>query len=289
MALSYPRAQTVAIFVVCAIAVGATAWYVKGQSPTEQNTTSKVALAVAAASPMVNTALPATDWRAQFYSGAKSDSFKATPAKSAVSQKDPPLTATDILARNFMISYMQMHQAGLDSNPDSINSAANQMISNSISSVQLPRSFDISSIHTTTATDRATLTAYGNAVSAILNSYIPDQNHNEATLATQALDQNDMTLLKKIDPIIANYREAASALMLLQVPKPVAQYHLNLINGIAIALFNAKALRNLENDPLTGLAAISMEMQALQTMSDAQDNIWSYLHSAGVPLAMQYQ
>jgi len=284
MAFYYPRKQTVMIFAVSVIAVGAAAWYVKSQPASDLGKAASAAAVVAAIEPtIVDPKLNNTDWQKQFYNKSTGDAFKTSSAKSTAAAPGESLTATDILARNFMMKYMQIHQAGMDTDQQTVSNAANQMIADSLSSVQTPRSFGISDLHVIPNIDRTTLIAYANSISAILNSYIPDQNHNEATIATQALDQNNMALLKSIDPIVANYRQAAAALILVRVPQPLAQYHLNLLNGVAVALFNAKALRNLENDPLTGLAAIGMEITGLQAMSDAQDKIQSYLNAMGVP------
>ncbi len=283
MAFYYPHRQTVIIFVVSVLAVAGTIWYVKGPAPVTSNVSSTAAVSAVAPTNDLAAVSASGDWRKQFYDSSKTGSFKTSTQKtSADSSGDAPLTATDALARDFMARYMQMHKAGLDTDQKTIDSVASQLITNGVANVVPPRSFALSDIKTTSAVDKATLSAYGRSISAILHSYLPDSDHNEAQIAIQALDNGDMTLLKKIDPVISNYREAAAALMSMRVPAPLAQYHLNLVNGVAMALFNAKALRNLESDPLTGLGAISLEMQGLQTMSDAQDSIASYLQSVGV-------
>lgn len=209
--------------------------------------------------------------------------FKAGTTKKAADPKAVPLTATDLLGREFLTKYAEMHQAGLTTDPQTVDNVTSQLVNDSLANVPTPVAYAISSIRKMQTTDVGTLKTYAEKVRGILSAYIPDQDHNEAVIAEQALDQNDMTILKFIDPVITNYRTAIKTLLAMPVPGPIASYHLQLINGINIALFNAQSLRNINTDPVKGMAAISMEIAGLQAMNDAMTSIKTYFIAAGVP------
>lgn len=281
MALFYPHKQTLVIALVCAIIVGSAAYLAFKDSSSGQPADSQP---IVKADSVESAPIPDNgDWQKQFFANATS-TFSAGSASAKASVSGAPLTATDILGEEFFSRYMQVRQAGLTNDPDIMNSVGSQLMSDSLGSIDAPQPFPLSSIRVVTAADDATLQKYASSLGTILAIYIPDQDHNEATLAEQALEQGNIDALATIDPIIANYKAALQALMAMPVPKPLASYHLNLMNGIAVSLFNAESLRHVDKDPVKGMAAIGLEVQGLQFMSDAVAAIQQYLSSYGIAL-----
>jgi hypothetical protein len=127
---------------------------------------------------------------------------------------------------------------------------------------------------------RTALNTYRSVVVGAVSAYTPKLN--EAVLAGQAFDDNDMTELAKIDPIIAGYQSMVSALLKVPVPQSLAKYHLDLLNGAMISLYNAQSFRHMDTDPVRGLSAVSFELVALQNMSDAISGIRSYFSTVGM-------
>jgi len=280
MASFYPHKQTLLIAVVCVLIVGTAAYAAFKGSLTGQQlpATTGIAIKTSSQEPITTN----SDWQKQFFSTSTS-AFKANAAvQSGTSPANEPLTPTDIFGEAFFSRYMQMRQAGLTDDPDTVNQVGGQIISDSIAQIQTPQPFPLSSIHVVTAVDQASLQKYGSSVSAILSSYIPDQDHNEATIAEQALEKGNMDSLSDIDPIISNYQKALASLKAMPVPKPLASYHLDLMNGVAVSLFNAQALRHVDKDPMSAMAAIGMEIQGLQFISDAVTEIQQYLTANGI-------
>ncbi len=281
MAFSYPRKQTFIIFLVCILAVGIAICYVFGYFSVSNTTSKDTAVAIMPAISGVAPLSTSTDWQKQFFQNASTTAFKASK-KNAASGSEEPLTATDLLGREFFAKYMQMRQANLTTDPATINAVTDQLVNDSVGSVQPPQAFTITRIHITDSADSASLQSYAESILSILHSYIPDETANEAVIAQQALNNNDMAQLKKIDPLIKNYQSAITALLTMSVPRPVSEYHLNLANGMQIALFNARAFRKADVDPVSAMAALSLEMAGLQTMNDALKGIKDYFINQGV-------
>lgn len=280
----YPRKQTVIILLVSVMAVGATAYYAKMGS-----SGSNPAASSAEAAPVVQAAHLATipdngTWKKEFIDASSSVSFKAARTSKSSAAADQ-LTATDVLGRQFLTKYAELKKAGLTADRQTVSDVANQLVQSSISNIQTPQPYTLKSLHIVQTSDASSLGPYSASLSGILNSYIPDQDHNEAVVAEQALDQNDMSVLQQIDPLIMRYKTAIQALLTMRVPQALAQYHLDLVNGIGMALFNAEALRHTDTDPIKGMAAVGLEVTALETMSNAMTSIKQFLNSAGVPMS----
>ena len=279
-----PHKQTVIIFVICVIAVGLTTIYANGSSPQQPKITSAEDIVSINSGLNKIIASSSNDWQKQFINtSATNSSFKVPKNSKSDSTKPEVLTATDRFARDFFLKYMQLHKAGQDSDQTAVSEASDQVITNHVSDIQLPRTYSIYDLKVSTDSDDATMKDYSRSIVTILTAYMPSADNNEAVITINALDKGDMTILKQIDPIIANYKSAVSALLKVTVPKPVANYHVQLINGVGIALFNAQALRTTDVDPIRGMDAVGLEMTGLETMDTALTNIKQYFSDRALP------
>ena len=286
MAIRYPRAQTVMIFIVCVFLIGLTMFYMRNQSNPSQVQNDQGFTVTPSTQPNQVQISTNTDWRKQFIEPSKSNTFKVSAKNASSSAQTEQLTATDKLARNFFTKYMDLRQAGLSTNQNAVNSAVNDLIDTSVANTELPKPFTKANIHTVSLSDNSTLTNYGQAISGIEWAYIPSKDNNEAVIAEKALEQNDMSLLKQIDPVIVNYQKALSIMSSMSVPEPLASYHIDLMNGINLELFNAKALRHIDTDPVSGVSAINLEVTALTNMNDAVTSMTQYFSNNGVSVSL---
>ena len=278
---AYPRKQTVVIFILCALAVGVIAFYVYGGF-TVTGTSSGRQSGVATAA-VQNLSTSNVDWQKQFLGAAANTSaFKATGTMVA-SKNDAGLTAVDDLGRNFFTKYAELRQSGLTTDPQTVNDAMGQVASQAVSELSGPKVYSLKDI-VIGGNSRTVTSAYGNAVVLVFRDYMPKQN--EAVVAQQAFDDNDMSELAQINPIISSYKDAISLLIKIPTPQPLAQYHVNLINGLSIALYNAESFRHVDTDPVRGLAAVGLEMVWLKDVSLAIADIQNYFIGAGIPFGV---
>lgn len=279
---AYPRKQTVVILVVCILVVGGLAFYVRAGN-------SGFSRAKSLDTGLTNTLfistqeiLPVTtDWRKQFLgASATSTTLKGT-ASASLSTPDEKLTATDLLGRAIFAKYAELRQTGLNNDSKSVESVVNQVTAANLSALPAPKKFSAKDIITSTNTT-LNLSMYSKAILATLGTYMPKVNEME--IANQAITNDDMTELKKIDPIIANYKQMISLLTTMQVPIPLTQYHVDLLNSLSMALYNAESFRQVDTDPVRGLSAASSELVILQNISLAISGIHNYLTSMGVTI-----
>lgn len=284
--MAYRRGHTTLILVVCLITVGGAWWYTHGSpfsgGKYDASTASALSTEVAE-SPMATSS--DSDWKKMFLEGSSSNSFSVAKASygTAGASSDQSLSATDALGREFFSDYMQLRQAGLTNNPAAVQSMASRLASDAVSNASAPKIYSMADIDMVHGASQFDLENYAAAITGILASRIPDAEHNEAVVADQALSDGDASFLSKIDPIISGYEAALNSLLSMRVPDQLARYHVDLLNGVSTALFNAKALRQSGSDPVTAMAAVNLETNALQDLSDGVSGMRNYYQSLGLP------
>ncbi len=271
------RIQTIIIAILCLLGVSSAAYYVYGNKNLKRDSYSPE---IYAGENTEDVSDSGTDWRRLFTSGTISTSSSKTSAQTK--QSEESLTSTDIFGRTFLTGFAKLKEAGLTDDTDSIEKINQQIIEQSISAMPTPKEYKITDINITNVKDSASLSQYGINVSKILAKYLPEKN--EAEIASEAMTSGSYVLLKQIDPIILGYKNAIKELLTMTVYSQLATYHLGLINGLSIQVYNAESLRISDKDPLRGIAAVSMEIAGLRTIYTAIGDIKNYLVLAGVPI-----
>jgi hypothetical protein len=281
MAKTYPHKQTLAIFIVCFIFVTGIAIYIYGWPSTKNAVkyrNSNLEPQVATNNTNFGTS---SDWQKQFIDTKASTTFKYDPVTQKNIEVEVPLNPTEALGRDFFTKYVELRQSGLNNDQKAVDTVATQLIKEGVAKVSQPKSYtskDIVIIPVGTTVDATKL--YAENLVKILKSWMPVKN--EAEIAMEAFEKGDMDLLKGIDPIILGYKTALTKLLATPVVQPLAESHLDLINAISLQAFNAKGLRNSDEDPLTGLAAISLEIKSLEAIATAIGKMQSHFASSGI-------
>jgi len=276
-----PRKQTVFVFFVSAIVVASAFVYVYGLPGFGQISyanTAKVAQNNAV-KPIANPPAADSGWQKQFLNNGNSNAFKAPSNRQPTANDRQPLTATDLLGRNFFEKYAELRQAGLTTDTAAVGNASSDVISQSLAGVGEPKTYSLKDISVIADNDAATR-AYAENLMNILKSWLPATN--EAEIAMNAFDKSDMSILAQIDPIIAGYRSALNKLLGTPVTQDLAQDQVDLLNGISMQLWNAEALRKADSDPVSALAAINLEVKSLETVSTAIGDFQNYFARAGI-------
>jgi len=281
MSTPYPRKQTIFIFFICIIAIAAVAFYVRSIAVKNKPADSQPLL-VGTDEKALAPIITDTDWKKSFFNDSTSTgAFKTGSKASKSSSKEEPLTATDILGQNFFTRYVELRQLGLTKDTQAVADAANQVIAESVASVARPKVYSMTDIKVISSENNPiVIKSYAESLMNILKSDMPEQN--EAEIAMNAFEKGDMALLSGIDHVISGYQSALNGLISTPAPQPLAQYHLDLLNAISMQTFNAKSLRKADTDPVTALAAISLEVKSLEALSMAIGGMQNYFTNAGV-------
>ncbi|OHA24651.1 MAG: hypothetical protein A3B11_00520 [Candidatus Taylorbacteria bacterium RIFCSPLOWO2_01_FULL_44_26] len=280
--MTHSRLQTFIISVICLIAIASVALYTRQPRLSNQAIVNQPA--VSSSSQAFLSLSTSTEWQKQFFDGNSTTTTIASTrpfANKTSATSDKNLTATDRLGRDFFTTYIQLRQAGLNEDSGAVQSASDKLITESVAALPGPSVYNLQDITIINTPSTEIVGAYGKSILTILATYLTTRN--EAIIAMDAFDKEDMSLLKDIDPLIAGYKEARTILLSTPAPQALARYHVDILNGFNMALFSAEALRKADIDPLRGLAAVSLGADALQRIGLAMTNIQNYFVSAGIP------
>ncbi len=283
MARNYPRKQTVFIFFICLIIVFGTSVLVNGWPSTKKRVSfknpSEKTLVVSNNNETSTTENAEAEWEKSFFDEQAKVSVKNTKTASASNAKES-LNPTDLFGRNFFTKYAELRRSGLTSNAGAVDAVALDLINQSLTGIKGPANYSPKDISTTYKSDTETTRLYAQNLMSILSDWMPEVN--EVVIATQALESGDMDKLKAIDSIIVGYKTAVNRLKSTIVPESLALPHLDLINGISMQIFNAESLRDADKDPLTALAAISLEVKSLEAIAVSIGKMQNAFSLAGI-------
>jgi hypothetical protein len=284
MAGNYPHKQTFFIFVICLFLVLGVSFFVNGLPSTKnkvvyQNTSIKPQI-ISNEKPIET----GTEWQKAFLDQKDNVKIDSPNTIDKTKVKEESLNPTELLGRNFFTKYVQLRQSGLTTDTEAVNAVANQVINDGVSSIKGPSSYTAKNIKISSGSSVDDIKKYAENLMLILKDSMPVKN--EAEIAMIAFDSGDMNLLKEIDKVIAGYKKADSKLLSTPVPQILAQYHLDLINGLSVQTFNAQSLRNSDKDPLTGLAAIGMEVKSLQAIANAIAGMQNIFTQQGITFVL---
>lgn len=268
MAILYPHRQTLLIIFVCAAAIGGTWWYV------DQTKNASAGLAVDTAKinvvidPVKTTSATTSEWRKQFFIPNQNDAatIGKAQAKTMISEIQSE-TLTDRFGKEFFTQYMILRQNNLTENTDAVKSVIDQTMDNFVSSAPEARVYDQRSIAVSTASGSDVEKAYANKVGSIISTYTPRED--AATIATQALEENDQDLIKSVDLISQSYSTMLAQLLQAPVPQSLTKYHVQLINGASGMVFVSQGMRKSFSDPLQGLVALAVYEKSITAFREA--------------------
>ena len=277
MHLSYPHTQTIIITIVCIIVVAGTGFYVFKQ-PT---TSSQELYASTKNTSVLSLAQSTGDWKKDFYvTSSSTTQSTATVNKLSVTQDNQPLTLTDKLSRDFFARYIQLQQNNLGDNQQLVADSINQTIDTTVQAASQAPVYTLKDIAISANSNTDALHTYGNTVGTIFNLYAPTTS--PADVATQAFDKGDMTILEKIDPIIAGCDKVISLLKTVPVPQPLAQYHLDIINAVSSMKYVSQGLRNIQGDPMQSIIALSQYAKTQDALLPPFTSIETYFKKNNV-------
>lgn len=209
----------------------------------------------------------------------KGPNDKADSAKNAITAQ--ALTPNEKLARDFFARYMELSQIGLAQDKTSQAELIGQVIQNG-SVIAKPKTYEAKDILTSEDSSKEAIKTYGNAVGALFIKYNNPQARNEVVIAKEAVEKEELGLLKELDPIIATYKNILNGMLKLQAPQSLSSTHLHFINAVSILLYSAESLRKIEVDSLGGVAGASIWLSGASALNSAFNELKVSFSANGV-------
>jgi hypothetical protein len=230
-----------------------------------------------------NTILADNDWQKVLVgTGAVNSANTGSLSSGTTLAQSVPLTETEKLGQSIVSDYLQLKQSGGSASTSTINAIIAHALNNS-DIVTTAKAYDFSDIKIGKDDSVNADSAYGNGLVALFNknTIVGD----EAVYARDGVEQNNPTILAKIDPIITAYQNILGGLLGTTVPPSLAKIHLDLINAMSQRLLVAKLLRNVQNDPAAGLQGVAQYLPALQNLSNAFNELQQFFNTLKISLS----
>jgi hypothetical protein len=266
MPLFYPHKQTAIIFIVCAIGVLGTVWYVNRGNINLRKTpddlsANKVIQATQAGSNFATT----SEWQKQFFSNSSTSVMQlARENIKNNSIADEPETVTGKFGKKFFEQYMILKQNDLIDDKTAVQAVIDQNMNDLVSTAPQARTYDIRSVLISPTSDIADEKTYGNTIGSILSLHIPQKD--AAIIAMEALEQNDPSRIKEIVAISNSYSEMVKKLLATPAPKTLSQSHLNLINAASSMIFVSEGMSKVFEDPIQSMISIAVYEKSFASM-----------------------
>lgn len=197
-----------------------------------------------------------SDWEENL--AARTFDAIATPTSSAekaeIQPYEEPTTFTGKFSEAFFKDYLEGKMAGRNYSDDPtelVDKAVAAIETNATSKRYSPSELIIDPDATSDVRE------YGNKIMQVVIAHATT-NENEAEILKRALDANDQSILEDLRPIRKAYEGMISGTLLLPVPQPMIQSHIELLNAYEGILTDIKAMQVAFEDPLLGLARIRL-------------------------------
>lgn len=164
-------------------------------------------------------------------------------------------TATDILSRNLISSYLTLKQNGtLD------NTSAQTLIDQTINSANKTASSIVllseSQLNIIADTGQQSITGYGENLGSILKKNNLKGAEDRLMLINDAIKSKDQSKMAELDNIIAIYQKTFNELLQMPVPRTFVKAHLDMVNSIKKMIQALTDIKTTLSDPVKGLLAI---------------------------------
>jgi hypothetical protein len=267
MSLSYRHKQTVIIFTICILGVGAAGYAAYGgnlQRTTSETSSNRVVVTTSAdITPISST----NDWKNQFLSQSTSTKTAYGSVNASPLEPKEPETLSGQFGKKFFEQYMYLKQNNLSEDPTAVKALVDQTTQNLVEGAPLPTQYDVRNVSVATGNDLAAEKAYANMLGSILSAYMPPQD--PAILASQALEKNDPTMIREVEVASASYATMLKKMLAVPTPPLFIKNQVNLINGVSSMVFVSEGMSKVFSDPIQGLVALALYEKSLGSLQGA--------------------
>jgi hypothetical protein len=227
-----------------------------------------------------STAIADNDWQKVLVGTNPAAAKQKSLGGGTTLTQSQPLTETEKLGQSIISDYLQLKQSGGSASTSTINAIISHALNNQ-NITPAAKVYDFSDIKIGKDDGATSTLIYGITLGTLFNNNNTQEN-DEAVDARDSVEQNDPTILAKIDPIIAAYKNILNGLLAMTAPPTLAKIHLDFINAMSERLSTAELLRKINSDPVAGLRGAGQYMNGLNDLSDAFQELQRYFGTRGI-------
>lgn len=184
-----------------------------------------------------------------------------------------PLNETDRLARELFSVTTALSQSGLG--VDDGLSKVGGKIGENIPTPDIAPHYAKTSVKTVTTSGK-TLIAYRSALQKSLKNY--SETLPEIEVIIQGLENGNTTQLDALNKTVAFYRSLTGQLLSMNVPRSVAQYHLDLINSTYGLAQSFEKMKVLDDNGIKAMVGFAEYRYHTEKINSAAESITTFLN-----------
>ncbi len=178
-------------------------------------------------------------------------------------QSEENLTQTDKFSREFFTTIATLNQSG-EMDQATID-ALGISLAERIQNATPVKIYTIKDIKIKNSDDVQAIQKYSDTLTNIYVKYSAGKEVPEV-LEKLVADEENMSILKELDPIINRIKKIIAELLKMEVPPSIATLHLDLLNNSQRLLENISDVRLLDSDPILAIGAISQYWENTATL-----------------------
>jgi hypothetical protein len=188
-----------------------------------------------------------------------------------------PLNETDVLAQDLFSLSVALGQEG-ETNKESIGALAGKLSTQNLKKDTTPR-YSIKNIQTTKTTP-ASLLSYKTSFTQAFKGY--DESTQDIEIFLGGIETGNYAQLTNLDNVINQYQQITQKLLSIVVPIGVAEYHLQILNGIDGFSRAFYKMKTFEDNSIVGLVGFA-EYRELDTKVEiAVSKLLLYFEQYGI-------
>jgi len=136
-------------------------------------------------------------------------------------------------------------------------------------SINTPSKYSINDLTIVNINSTEKFIEYKERMESILKKYSDLYTETELDIVATAVENNDETILNKLDPYINTYKKLINDLLLIDVPSDIAQLHLEIANVYEKLINSVINMRKGAEDPIRNLIGIAEYRESAIKITDA--------------------
>lgn len=198
-----------------------------------------------------------------------------TNPNQASGAQSAPETVTDTVAQSLMANYLSLKQNGtLD------QTSAQKLIDQTINYVDSAggKVTLISELSVVPDNGKQSMINYGENLGNVLKNNKPGTVKNEMEIAASAITSKDSSKMNELDSVIAVYQKVVNETTKMPVPKTFVKAHLDFVNGMNGIATALKEMKDVLNDPFTGLRAMQLYQDSSTMLVESENAIKVFIN-----------
>lgn len=193
--------------------------------------------------------------------------------------KTAPLNETQKVAREIFTTALALNQSGAIDTTSAENIA--ESVSTYIKNYKSGEDYKYNVLMLAKDSNANTVKKYYTNITEILTKHTK-QIDNSLYIINESTKNDDISILKEMDPIIKNNENTISVLLKMSVPANAGLMHLKLINNLNKLNQNEKDMAQLFKNPVISLAATTQYQENLLNMQESIQKLKTYFDKKGI-------